>query len=147
MNYLDKFKIYSIFSDLTWPYPLTYPTTPYTHPWMGESPQISNLQTEWKYLNSFKCYWIFTDLGGPPGGGGGWWCVKLGFGDDGMTGTMWGWQGQHGDDRDNMGMMGKMGKTPSIDPPINPPIHPTTHPWVGVSQQIINLQTELNYLD
>ena len=29
----------------------------------------------------------------------------------------------------------------------NPPIHPPTHPWVGVSLQIINLQTELNYLD
>ena len=27
--------------------------------------------------------------------------------------------------------------------PINPPIHP----WVGVSPQIINLQTELNYLN
>ena len=25
--------------------------------------------------------------------------------------------------------------------------HPHTHPWVGVSLQIINLQTELNYLD
>ena len=35
--------------------------------------------------------------------------------------------------------------TPPIDPPIHPTIH--THPWVGVSLQIINLQTELNYLD
>ena len=36
-----------------------------------------------------------------------------------------------------------------LTPPIDPPIHPTTHthPWVGVSPQIINLQTELNYLD
>ena len=25
--------------------------------------------------------------------------------------------------------------------------HPHTHPWVGVSQQLINLQTELNYCD
>ena len=33
--------------------------------------------------------------------------------------------------------------------PIDVPIHPHTHthPWVGVSLQIINLQTELNYLD
>ena len=35
----------------------------------------------------------------------------------------------------------------SPDPPIDPLTHPTTHPWVGVSLQIINLQTELNYLD
>ena len=36
-----------------------------------------------------------------------------------------------------------------LTPPIDPPIHPTTHthPWVGVSLKIINLQTELNYLD
>ena len=33
--------------------------------------------------------------------------------------------------------------TPSTDPLT----HPTTHPWVGVSLQMINLQTELNYLD
>ena len=32
-------------------------------------------------------------------------------------------------------------------PPIDPPNHPHTHPWVGVFLQIINLQTELNYLD
>ena len=31
--------------------------------------------------------------------------------------------------------------------PTETPIHPPTHPWVGVSLQIINLQTELNYLD
>ena len=31
--------------------------------------------------------------------------------------------------------------------PTDPPNHPHTHPWVGVSLQIINLQTELNYLD
>ena len=37
--------------------------------------------------------------------------------------------------------------TTPIDPPIDPPNHPHTHPWVGVSLQIINLQTELNYLD
>ena len=30
--------------------------------------------------------------------------------------------------------------------PTHPPNHPH-HPWVGVSLQIINLQTELNYLD
>ena len=36
--------------------------------WVGESPQISNLQTELNYLDWFKCYWIFTDSGGPPRG-------------------------------------------------------------------------------
>ena len=33
------------------------------------------------------------------------------------------------------------------DPPIDPLTHQHTHPWVGVSLQIINLQTELNYLN
>ena len=33
---------------------------------MGESTHISNLQTELKYLDSFKCYNILTDLGGYP---------------------------------------------------------------------------------
>ena len=31
--------------------------------------------------------------------------------------------------------------------PTDPPNHPLTHPWVGVSLQILNLQTELNYLE
>ena len=31
-----------------------------------------------------------------------------------------------------------------LTPPIDPLTHPLTHPWVGVSLQIINLQTELN---
>ena len=34
-----------------------------------------------------------------------------------------------------------------VNPPIDPLTHPTTHPWVGVSLQIINLLTELNYVD
>ena len=79
---------------MTWPHPLTHPSTqlPIHQPIGGESPQISNLQTELKYLDSFEYYWIFTDLGGPPGVGGKWL-----FGDDvGMTGTMWGWQGRQG---------------------------------------------------
>ena len=37
-------------------------------------------------------------------------------------------------------------KSFDLTPPIDPPIQPPTHPWVGVSLQIINLQTELNYL-
>ena len=47
---------------------------------MGNSPQIPNLQTESKYLDSFKSYCVFTDLGGPPPGGwvGGWVGVGLG---------------------------------------------------------------------
>ena len=43
-----------------------------THPWVGNSPQIPNLQTESKYLDSFKSYCVFTNLGGyPPWGVGG----------------------------------------------------------------------------
>ena len=115
---------------MTWPHQLTHPTTPYTHPWVGESPQISNLQTEWKYLDSFKYYWILTDWEVPWGG------LGVGGGLNGGLGMMWGWQGQCRDDRDNVGMTGtmwrwqewhgddgdNMGKTPSIDPPIHPPM-------------------------
>ena len=40
---------------------------------MGNSQQIPNLQTQSKYLDSFKFYRIFTDLGGTPlVGGCGW---------------------------------------------------------------------------
>ena len=31
--------------------------------------------------------------------------------------------------------------------PIDPQINPSMHPRVGVSPQILNLQTELNYLN
>ena len=41
------------------------PTKPGTHPWMGKSPQISNLETELNYLDFFKCYCIFSDLDSP----------------------------------------------------------------------------------
>ena len=34
-----------------------------------------------------------------------------------------------------------------LTPPTHPTTHLHTHPWVGVSLQIINVQTELNYLD
>ena len=34
-----------------------------------------------------------------------------------------------------------------LTPPIDPLTHPHTQPWVGVSLQIINHHTELNYLD
>ena len=37
-----------------------------TIPSVGKSPQISHLQTELNYLNLFKTYCIFSDLGGPP---------------------------------------------------------------------------------
>ena len=50
---------------------------------MEISPQIINLQTELNYLNLFKTYCIFSDLGGPPlvvggavGGGVGGWRIK-----------------------------------------------------------------------
>ena len=40
---------------------------------MGNSSQISNLQTELKYLDKLKCYQILSDFGGPsPWGGGRW---------------------------------------------------------------------------
>ena len=43
--------------------------------------------------------------------------------------------------------MPHQGHTFTLTPPTDAVTHPTTHPWVWVSQQIINLQTELNYLD
>ena len=57
---------------MIWPDPTQPPTKPHTHPWMGNSSQISNLQTELKYLDKLKCYRILSDSGGPPPGGGGW---------------------------------------------------------------------------
>ena len=68
---------------------------------MGESPQILNLQTELKYLDLFKSYCIFTDLGPPTPRG-------VGVGRVGILGLgmMWGPSRQHGDD---VGMMGTMG--------------------------------------
>ena len=55
-------------------HPPTHPPKKNTHPWVGNSPQIPNLLTESKYLDSFKSYRIFTDLGGTPDRGwvGGW---------------------------------------------------------------------------
>ena len=40
---------------------------------MGNSSQISNLQTELKYLDQLKYYRILSDSGGPPPWGGGRW--------------------------------------------------------------------------
>ena len=72
---------------MIWPDPThkPTPTKPYTHPWVGNSPQISNLQTESNYLDSFKCYGIFTVSRGtlPRGVVGGWIGVGMGMG-------MWG---------------------------------------------------------
>ena len=68
---------------MTWPHPSTHPTTkPHTHPWMGNSSQISNLQKELKYLDKLKCYRILSDSGGPPPGGvvDGWIGVGVGMG-------------------------------------------------------------------
>ena len=63
---------------MTWPHPSTHPTThlltkPHTHSWVGNSLQISNLQTELKYLDKLKCYQILSDSGGPPPSGDGGW--------------------------------------------------------------------------
>ena len=72
---------------MTWPHPSTQPTThpptkPHTHPWVGNSSQISNLQTELKYLDKLKCYRILSDSGGPPpwGVADGWMGVGVGMG-------------------------------------------------------------------
>ena len=52
---------------------------------MGNSSQISNLQTELKYVHKLKCYQILSDSGGlPPWGGGGW--VDGGGGGHGCVG-------------------------------------------------------------
>ena len=72
---------------MTWTHPSTHPTTheptkPPTHPWVGNSSQISNLQTELKYLEKLKCYRILSDSGGPPpwGVADGWMGVGVGMG-------------------------------------------------------------------
>ena len=53
---------------------------------MGNSSQISNLQTELKYLDKLKCYRIFSDSRGPPPWGGGRWVD----GGKGRYGCVWG---------------------------------------------------------
>ena len=67
LNYLEKVKIYSILSHLTWPHPLTHwPIKPPTHhPWVGVSLQIINLQTELNYLEKVKTYSIVSHLTWP----------------------------------------------------------------------------------
>ena len=49
---------------------------------MGNYSQISNLQTELKYLDKLKCYRILSDSGGPPpwGVADGWMGVGVGMG-------------------------------------------------------------------
>ena len=58
------------------------PTKPHTHLWVGNSSQISNLQTELKYLDKLKYYRILSDSGGPPpwGVADGWMGVGVGMG-------------------------------------------------------------------
>ena len=59
---LLKFLLFHIFRPTNPPiHPPTHQKN--THPWVGNSPQIPNLQTESKYLDSFKSYRVFTDLG------------------------------------------------------------------------------------
>ena len=60
------------------PDPTHQPTQPHTHPWVGNSSQISDLQTELKYLDKLKCYRILSDSGGPPPWGGGGWVDGVG---------------------------------------------------------------------
>ena len=71
LSWLDQVLLKFLWFHVFWP---TNPPTHQqnTHPWVGNSPQIPNLQTESKYLDSFKSYRVFTDLGGTPLGVGGW---------------------------------------------------------------------------
>ena len=54
---------------------------------MGNSSQISNLQTELKYLDQLKCYRILSDSRGPPpwGVADGWMGMGVGMGVGGMS--------------------------------------------------------------
>ena len=84
LSRLDQVLLRFLWFHMFWPtnppiHPPTHQKKP--HPWVGNSPQIPNLLTESKYLNSFKSYCIFTDLGVPPGG----WVAGFGWG--------WGWVG------------------------------------------------------
>ena len=117
------------------------PNHPHTHPWVGVSQQIINLQTELIY-SIFShltwpnplTHWPTQPPTHPPMGGGVSTNYKI-FKQNWITSirprfiqllVIW------------------------LDPThwsTDPPNHPHTHPWVGVSLQIINLQTELNYLD
>ena len=79
LSRLDQVLLKCLWFHMFWPTnpPIHPPTKKNTHPWVGNSPHIPNLQTESKYLNSFKSYCVFTDLGGYPlgvgsGGGVGW---------------------------------------------------------------------------
>ena len=81
LSRLDQVLLNFLWFHMFWPtnppiHPSTHPPTKKnTHPWVENLPQIPNLQTESKYLDLFKSYCIFTNLGGyPPGGGwvGGW---------------------------------------------------------------------------
>ena len=71
---------------MIWPDPTHQPTQPltkpHTQPCVGNSSQISNLQTELKYLDKLKCYQILSDSGGPPpwGVADGWMGVGVGMG-------------------------------------------------------------------
>ena len=76
LNYLDSVNILKMFSVLTWPHPSTHqpihpPTKLYTHPWMGKSLQIANLQTELKYLVSSSAIEFWLISGVPPWEDGG----------------------------------------------------------------------------
>ena len=79
---------------MTWTHPSTHPTThpptkPHTHPWMGNFSQISNLQTELKYLDKLKYYQILSDSGGAPPWGDGGWVDGCGGGYECVGGVPW----------------------------------------------------------
>ena len=141
--------------------PINPPNHPPTHQTI-HPPIGGGVSTDFKSSNRIKISWFvqvllnFYWFGGSPRWGGGGCRVKWGFGDDvGMTGMMWGWHdmgmtwgrwrwhGEDGEDREDLHPL----THPLTHPSIQPWTHPWTHPWLGVSQQIINLQTELNYLD
>ena len=112
----------------------------FTYPWVEESPQISNLQTDLNYLNWFKTYWTVTNLG----------VTQLG----GWLGG-WNWVGVSSQNKNLQTELNYLNKAAIYlisdltwpHPLTHTITHPSTHPKVGVSPQTINLQAELNYLN
>ena len=81
LSWLDQVLLKFLWFHMFWPTnPPIHPPTHQknTHPWVENSPQIPNLLTESKYLDLFKSYHVFTDLGGTPWGGG--WVGGCGWG-------------------------------------------------------------------
>ena len=138
LNHLNKVQIYSIFSHLTWPHPFT--THPPTHPAMGGGVSTNHKSSNriessrlGQDLFNFKSFDLTPPIYHPsthtPSHG--WGCLPPNHKSSNRIELS-----QIGQDLFNF-------KSFDLTPPIDPPIQP----WVGVPLQIINLQTELNYLE